>query len=139
VYDVEEPLPASDLFPANFSAEEQGAVEKIRGDLPPAPVHLGVPLESPTNLLPNFELLSFDEHVGMDMLQSAARREQLLDEWSSVLRSYTDDVWGDLLPTIHEVREELEEAKRGGILNDKALGRLRMVLNHIRGLPVGEK
>ena len=141
VYDVEEPLPASDLFPANFSAEEQGAVEKIRGDLPSAPVHLGVPLASPTNLLPNFELLSFDEldHGGMDMLQSTAKREQLLDEWSSVLRSYTDDVWGDLLPTIHEVREELEEAKRGGILNDKALGRLRMVLNHIRGLPGGEK
>ena len=93
------------------------------------------------NLMPNFEILSSHDGSGkdpidMDLLQSAATRDQLLNEWSSVLKSYTDDVWGDLLPTIHEVQEELEEAKRGGVLNDKALARLRMVLNHVRNLPV---
>jgi hypothetical protein len=136
VYDVDEPLPASDLFPANFSAEEQDAVEKIRADLPSAPVHRGVPLESAMNLLPNVDLLELDP-IDEDNLQPAARRKRLLDEWSSVLGSYTDDVWGDLLPTIREVREDIEEARRGAVLNDKALARLRMVLNHMRGLPVG--
>jgi hypothetical protein len=141
VYDVEEPLAADDLFPSNFTAEEQQAVDKIRSDLAPPPVHRPVPMDGPMNLLPDFNLVSSHDGmeadpIDMDLLQSATTRDQLLNEWSSVLRSYTDDVWGDLLPTIHEVREELEEAKRGGILNDKALARLRMVLNHVRNQPL---
>jgi hypothetical protein len=129
VYDVEEPLAADDLFPASLSVEEQYAVEKIRSDLPGAPVHRGVPVDSPMNLLPSLEPRST---YNMDDVLQSTRRDQLLEEWSGVLRSYTDEVWGEMLPAVREVREELEEAKRGGVLNDKALARLRMVLDHVR-------
>jgi hypothetical protein len=142
-YDDEEPPPASELFPSNYTAEEQDAIEKIRRDLAAPPVHRPVPVDNPMNLMPNFEILpphhgAEKDPIDMDMLQSAATRDQLLNEWSSVLRSYTDDVWGDLLPTIQPLQEELEGAKRGGVLDDKALARLRMVLNHVRNLP-GQK
>ncbi|KAF7854738.1 hypothetical protein EAF04_010306 [Stromatinia cepivora] len=68
-------------------------------------------------------------------------KEEWKSDWEGVLRGYTDEVWGGLLPLILEAREELGreekeretgEAKDSGDL--KALRRLGAVLGHLRGM-----
>ncbi|TGO55503.1 hypothetical protein BCON_0091g00190 [Botryotinia convoluta] len=68
-------------------------------------------------------------------------KEEWKSDWEGVLRGYTDEVWGGLLPLVREAREELKveeekgdggEGKQRG--NLKALRRLGAVLGHLRGL-----
>lgn len=63
-----------------------------------------------------------------------------LQQWSDVLSAYTDEVWGDLGPLASEARREIgylagEESatldRRGS--ETRALGRLRLILAHVRG------
>ncbi|KAL2020177.1 hypothetical protein VTK56DRAFT_8701 [Thermocarpiscus australiensis] len=60
-----------------------------------------------------------------------------IDQWSRVLTSYQDDVWGDLSALVEEARAEvrrIEEAKPGEKPPEPtALLRLRAILGHLRG------
>ncbi|PNY29298.1 Uncharacterized protein TCAP_00795 [Tolypocladium capitatum] len=63
-----------------------------------------------------------------------------LQQWSDVLSAYTDEVWGDLGPLASEARREInqlageEPATLGqGSSETRALGRLRLILAHVRG------
>ncbi|KJZ71199.1 hypothetical protein HIM_09405 [Hirsutella minnesotensis 3608] len=62
-----------------------------------------------------------------------------LEQWSSVLSSYTDEVWGDLGPLAAEAKREVDGQVAGdahagqGSSDKKALGRLRLILAHLRG------
>ncbi|KFH41113.1 hypothetical protein ACRE_081770 [Hapsidospora chrysogenum ATCC 11550] len=62
-------------------------------------------------------------------------REIWLRQWRDVLSAYTDEVWGDLGPLAAEAKRELESSgPSGGVERaDGALGRLRMILAHVRG------
>lgn len=64
-----------------------------------------------------------------------AAREIWLRQWRDVLSAYTDEVWGDLGPLAAEAKRELEASgPSGGVeRGDGALGRLRMILAHVRG------
>ncbi|TGO30149.1 hypothetical protein BPAE_0007g00260 [Botrytis paeoniae] len=68
-------------------------------------------------------------------------KEEWKSDWEGVLKGYTDEVWGGLIPLVREAREELKveeekgdggEGKEKG--NLKALRRLGAVLGHLRGL-----
>ncbi|KAF7924327.1 uncharacterized protein EAE98_007378 [Botrytis deweyae] len=68
-------------------------------------------------------------------------KEEWKSDWEGVLKGYTDEVWGGLIPLVREAREELqieEEKGDGGEGNEKgnlkALRRLGAVLGHLRGL-----
>lgn len=68
-------------------------------------------------------------------------KEEWKSDWEGVLKRYTDEVWGGLIPLVREAREELkveEEKGDGGqgkeTQNLKALRRLGAVLGHLRGL-----
>ena len=56
-----------------------------------------------------------------------------LQPWIRILGSYHDEVWGDVLPLVQEVRREAEPTKDGmWNLGDKpALRRLQMLLKHL--------
>ena len=56
-----------------------------------------------------------------------------LQPWLKILDSYHDEVWGDILPLVQEVRKEAMPAKDGmWKLEDKpALRRLQMLLKHL--------
>ncbi|KAJ4295771.1 hypothetical protein N0V88_004473 [Collariella sp. IMI 366227] len=62
-----------------------------------------------------------------------------IGQWSRVLTSYQDEVWGDLGALVEEARAEvqrIEETKAGEIPpKPKALLRLRAILGHLRGAP----
>ncbi|KAK4144635.1 uncharacterized protein C8A04DRAFT_27571 [Dichotomopilus funicola] len=63
--------------------------------------------------------------------------ESWLDQWSRVLTSYQDEVWGDLNALVEEARAEvqqIEEIKPGDKpIEPTALLRLRTILGHLRG------
>lgn len=63
--------------------------------------------------------------------------EGWLDQWSRVLTSYQDEVWGDLNALVEEARAEvqqIEEIKPGDKpVEPTALLRLRAILGHLRG------
>ncbi|TEY75940.1 hypothetical protein BOTCAL_0062g00150 [Botryotinia calthae] len=72
-------------------------------------------------------------------------KQQWKSDWEGVLKGYTDEVWGGLLPLVREAREEFktEEEKSDGDKeggnekgNLKALRRLGSVLGHLRGLNI---
>jgi hypothetical protein len=64
----------------------------------------------------------------------AGSREAWLRDWKDVLLSYTDDVWGDLEALAVQAREEVGTIRESGSLPRlEALGRLRMILRHLRG------
>ncbi|KND90411.1 hypothetical protein TOPH_04966 [Tolypocladium ophioglossoides CBS 100239] len=63
-----------------------------------------------------------------------------LQQWSDVLSAYTDKVWGDLGPLASEARREINQlaGEEPAVLGQessgtKALGRLRLILAHVRG------
>ncbi|KAF7544776.1 hypothetical protein G7Z17_g9683 [Cylindrodendrum hubeiense] len=75
-------------------------------------------------------------HLGTRDLNEA--RRVWLHQWSDVLSSYTDQVWGDLEPLAAEARREVEELASSEAIPDrtpetKALDRLRQILAHVRG------
>lgn len=58
-------------------------------------------------------------------------------QWDQVLSNYNNEVWGDLAPLVSEAREEVKvlvaDGKERQPGQADALGRLRMVLAHLRG------
>lgn len=76
-------------------------------------------------------------HLGTSDPEEA--RRIWLYQWSDVLSSYTDQVWGDLGPLAEDARKEVEEElKSDEAIADrpsqtKSLDRLRQILAHVRG------
>lgn len=76
------------------------------------------------------------ENLGVSEAMEA--RSLWLGQWHNVLSNYTTEVWGDLGFLVEEAQKEMEQeaARPQGTAPSgmKALGRLRQVLAHIRGL-----
>jgi hypothetical protein len=131
--------PAMDLFGDTYSPEEQKAADRMKDALPPPPVHGQVSPSNPLNLKPNYDSvidhmqseLDSTEVSNVDGLDTP-RRQQLASEWENVLNSYTDEVWGDMLPSVKAAISQLEEVKTGsGRLDSTAVTRLKMILGHV--------
>jgi hypothetical protein len=67
-------------------------------------------------------------------------RDGWIRQWGNVLSSYADEVWGDLLPLAREARQEVADLSTHAADQSQehlevpsALGRLRMILTHLRG------
>lgn len=129
----------NDLFPQNFTATEQHMVDYMRSNLPPAPKHKAMPFDHPLNLRPtqqkrvDIQDLAESLENGLDgYFASPELRERWFSEWNDVLNSYTDEVWGELLPDVRTARTELEEMRvEGNSLDSKAIARLKMILGHV--------
>jgi len=84
-------------------------------------------------MLSEIELATSIEKTLDSYFSSANLRELWLSEWNDVLNGYTDEVWGDLLPTVQTARTQLEEMRTGvNNLDTKAIARLKMILGHVR-------
>ncbi|KAK7533702.1 hypothetical protein IWX49DRAFT_312446 [Phyllosticta citricarpa] len=138
--------PPSNLFSPNYTPQEQEIVQKIKSSLPPPPQHRSLGLDHPLNLRPEFAADAHTEHALrelVEVLQSEQERailndtsvqKEFLSDWEDVLTSYTDQVWGDMLPIVKEARSQLQEVKSGmNRLDNKAVARLRMILGHVVG------
>jgi hypothetical protein len=137
----------ADLFPQEFSSEEASIATKIKSVLPPAPIHKPMPADHPLNLRPQFQTTS--QHIqaeirdlsasmentstyDLSFFNDTAQKEHWLSEWNDVLNSYTDEVWGDMLPAVKAAKTQLEEISSGmGTLDTKAIARLKMILDHV--------
>ncbi|KAK3299108.1 uncharacterized protein B0H64DRAFT_91251 [Chaetomium fimeti] len=90
------------------------------------------------NFIPEF-LRAPDNQLSMHMGTSHMDEawQTWIDQWSRVLTSYQDEVWGDLGSLVEEARSEvrrIEEAKPGEKPPEPtALLRLRAILGHLRG------
>ncbi|KAK2609045.1 hypothetical protein QQS21_002415 [Conoideocrella luteorostrata] len=83
---------------------------------------------------PEISGTDFQAHLGTQDPEEA--RGIWLRQWNDVLSSYTDEVWGDLSPLATMARQEIRQWTDDGASrnpNTKALGRLRLVLAHVRG------
>lgn len=103
--------------------------------LPPAP-HSAPPVDHPLNLQPNLDVsssLASREAYSNDYGSEQARHE-FITQWDDILTSYTDEVWGNLLPLVKEARQEVETIKNQDDPPEipKALRRLGQIFNHLR-------
>jgi hypothetical protein len=133
VYDVEEQTPesAAALFSEPFSPEEKKIANKIRATLPPPPTHTGVASSNPRNLVPDPSMFGFEPSLSSNH-ELVTAEQAALNEWKDVLNGYTDEVWGDHLEVVQQLKQEIQEAASGqGRLDTKAIERLRMVLGHV--------
>jgi hypothetical protein len=136
----------NDLFPQNFSAEEQHAVKQLKSSLPPPPVYRPTPADHPLNLRPRSDEENHAIGENLEDILSGAitpgemslvfgstlQKNKWLADWDSVLSSYADEVWRDILPVVRETKSHLEEVRAGNAtLDSKAVARLRMVLAHL--------
>jgi hypothetical protein len=135
----------SDLFSQEFSPEEQSAAERIRSALPAPPVHKPVPPNHPINLRPRSdaekeglhqELHDLDSNIDGAQSQlsfsSEEQREHWVSEWDDVLNSYSDEVWGNMLPAVKAAKTQIEEVRGGATTVDtSAIARLKMILGHV--------
>ncbi|KAF2088076.1 hypothetical protein K490DRAFT_64752 [Saccharata proteae CBS 121410] len=137
----------NDLFGQDFNETERQAVQKIKSTLPPPPVHKSMPADHPLNLRPEFaaatinnpelereiaELSTTLNNESQMYFTPSAQRQQWLSEWEDVLNSYTDEVWGELLPTVRAAREQLQQVQNGiDRMDSKAVARLKMILGHV--------
>ncbi|KAI9746066.1 MAG: hypothetical protein M1818_000747 [Claussenomyces sp. TS43310] len=98
--------------------------ERLRVDFPPTGVQQGPDVNHPLNLMPQMELPGLEA------------RDEWVAQWRNVLTRYSDEVWGDLLPLVHDAQEEVSamEGNHSGTATDqpKALRRLGLVLGHLR-------
>ena len=136
------------LWPRFQSSRTAQANNLRREDLPQPPKHKPMPSNHPLSLKPrtSAENLAISENIE-DILNGTYQNEQTpkdprnddewLNDWLGVLNSYTDEVWGDMLPVVREARGQLEEIKAdgGGMgkLDSKAVARLRMIVGHLEG------
>jgi hypothetical protein len=59
-------------------------------------------------------------------------RARLLDSWSEVLDSYTEDVWGPLLPVVKAAKSQVTDLRNSNSqFDNKAVARLKMILGHV--------
>lgn len=120
------------------------AADQLREALfPPNTVSSGPRWEDLLNFNPDFLTrgdaeADFERQLHMGTPDATEARYKWLNQWSDVLSSYTDQVWGDLEPLIAEAKKEVEEiagSREGGTAapETKALERLRQILAHVRG------
>lgn len=125
----------ADLFGTNqYTAEERQIADRMKSSLPPPAEHHSIHPLNPLNLIPGVEelALSLEEGEGSYLNFDSLQREHWLHEWDDVLNRYSDDVWGDGLSDLEQVRTKLHKvAETGQTLDSKAVNRLKMILGHI--------
>ncbi|RDI89304.1 hypothetical protein Vi05172_g436 [Venturia inaequalis] len=129
-----------------YSDLEREIITAMKSGLPPPPTHKDVPKNHPLNLRPlsgaEKESLSQDtedysQHLstlveGRAEISTEEIREDWLADWEDVLGSYSDQVWGDMLPTVKAAKSKLEEVRNGTApLDPKTIARLKMILGHV--------
>ncbi|OTB01497.1 hypothetical protein M426DRAFT_323388 [Hypoxylon sp. CI-4A] len=81
-------------------------------------------------------LQEYAELLGISDLEEA--KKIWVDQWQRVLSSYTDEVWGDLSPLVHQAQEELQDLSNphegDPSSKPKALRRLQQILSHLGGI-----
>ncbi|KAH6854385.1 hypothetical protein B0I37DRAFT_28861 [Chaetomium sp. MPI-CAGE-AT-0009] len=115
-----------------------GLREALFGERPGQGSSSPVAWDDVLNFIPEF-LRAPDNQLSMHM--GTSHRDEAwqawIDQWSRVLTSYQDEVWGDLSSLVEEARSEvrqIEEAKPGERPPEPtALLRLRAILGHLRG------
>jgi hypothetical protein len=132
-YDTEEfsTDAVADLFSQDLSSSKQQAADRIRTALPAPPSHNSVSEPNTFNLYPDFGI----NHPHIAISNDDQFASQLsVSQWSTVLNGYTDEVWGDLLPVVNNIKKQLAESKYGTAhLDDLAIMRLKMILGHLEG------
>jgi hypothetical protein len=137
---------ANQHIPPAYSELEQEIVTSMKSDLPPPPIHKDVPIDHPLNLRPlsDAEKESLPQQIreyeealasrgqSLATLPTEDERELWLSEWEDVLNGYSDQVWGDILPTVKAAKSELEDVRTGSAaLGSKTIARLKMILGHV--------
>jgi len=121
--EFEAPLEDQEDYDWGLSAEQLSQLRAMTKEiLPPPEPHAGVAAEHPLNLNPSFEG------------ETIEAREHWREQWEGVLISYTDEVWGGLLPLVKQARQEMEEMRVDGPVSEKptALRRLEAILGHLQ-------
>lgn len=72
-------------------------------------------------------------HMGLE--DPVVAREAWIEQWRSVLSSYNEEVWGDLGLLVEQAKRQIDNPVPGDDANvgQGALGRLKMILAHVRG------
>ncbi|KAJ9648445.1 hypothetical protein H2199_001300 [Coniosporium tulheliwenetii] len=139
----------ADLFPQNFSEEERRAVDSIRSSLPAPPAHRSMPHDHLLNLRPDASLGAPNPYTQQEITEllrmfgsepesymrftTPAKPEHWLSDWDDVLNSYTDEVWGELLPVVQEARKQVKEVMAGTEQLDSKAVRLEAAPERLRG------
>lgn len=114
--------------------------ETLHNALFKGPSSRNVPWDHLLNFNPSFvgtpkgDRIEAHNQLGTGDIDEA--RRMWVNQWRDVLSSYTDEVWGALEPLVEAARQEVEASDVVGIdtVGAKgALGRLRMILAHVRG------
>ncbi|KAF6814994.1 hypothetical protein CPLU01_14266 [Colletotrichum plurivorum] len=118
-----------------LSSQEQSALKEALFGRRATP-HWATLLDFQPGFLQDYDESEIRQHFGdVDAIEAKA---QWMDGWSDVLTGYNDEVWGDLGPLAREAQREIDEARGQGPRQEpgkmKALGRLRQILAHVRGL-----
>ncbi|CAH0047881.1 unnamed protein product [Clonostachys solani] len=140
--DPDEMMPTGDDFDAGLSLE---AASKPRSALFDTGLHGRELLwNDMLNFTPQF-LVNPSDGINEGAEQLTGTSDQTgatniwIQQWGDVLSHYTDEVWGDLGPLVSEARQEIkniasqDEAGQAAPGQARALGRLRMILAHLRG------
>ncbi|TID17407.1 zinc finger c2h2-type protein [Venturia nashicola] len=132
--------------PPMYSNLEREIITAMKSNLPPPPTHKNTPKNHPLNLRPlsNAEKESLpldiedysqrhsitpERHT---VMPTEEEQEGWLADWEDVLSGYSDQVWGDMLPTVKAAKRELEEVRNGTApLDPKSIARLKMILGHV--------
>ena len=139
-WDEEEPQSRSDEDETLSLADTQKLRDALFGGTPgPA-----LPWDHLLNFTPEFVISGHPaghadsrDHLGTADLQTT--KSTWLSQWHDVLSAYTEEVWGDLGPLVAQARREIdtltfpENHKMADEDGQGALGRLRMILAHVRG------
>lgn len=128
-----------DLFPHVRSRyQDSGTTER-----PQPPIHKPMPANHPLALKPRSdeENRAIEENIhnildgtfAEQHLSASQTDDVWLADWLGVLDSYTDEVWGDMLPMVRETRAQLDEVKSGtATIDRKAVARLKMIIGHLQ-------
>ena len=103
------------------TADSIKLLDRLKAELPPAPMHRPPSPMNCLNLLPVFD-------------SQYTQTTTDIGPWLDVLMNYQDKVWGELLPLVEEAHEELRAVLNGGgtQLNEcAAIRRLGLILGHI--------
>jgi hypothetical protein len=128
-----------DLFPhAKALRQQSGTSER-----PQPPIHKPMPTNHPLALKPRSdeENRAIEQNINNIMdgtftdqhLSASQTDDAWISDWLGVLDSYTDEVWGDMLPIVRETRAQLDEIRTGtATIDSKAVARLKMIIGHLQ-------
>lgn len=134
------------LSPPFYSNLEREMIKAMKSDLPPPPTHKDVPTNHPLNLRPLSDaeketlpqdIENYTQRLSVSLegqaeLSTENKGDEWLADWDDVLSSYSDQVWGDMLPTVKAAKRELQEVRNGtASLDPKTIARLNMILGHV--------